>query len=300
MLKNKKRHPAHAKPRFRTQPKPRFKSHVRAHEEVTSNETWYGDQPPSLGPGFSAAKAKERTSTVTQILLRAAKRAERNGTCDLAETYYQLLDKLDACRPRSRCGSLACPRCARAFQKAKIAAQQAAITRASKARPGRHLVFVTVVPKAMMYAPGKMDKIDIKKANRWLKDTMKKVVNRTMLGSADLGWETRRRGKYIQVHWHLAMLIRDKKNLKLKLGKVFLRRKKHEKPVDVKMAYDDKFLGYMNKAIKLAELLRTNRKALPELLLVLNRTEPLDLMVSSRLRLSAQSGRIALRADWPW
>jgi hypothetical protein len=223
MLKNKNRR--------LPQPKPRFKSHVRAHEEITSNEFWYSDQPPALGPGFTAAKAQERTSTILGILLRAAKRAERNGSPKLGETYCQLHDKLDACWPRSRCGSLACPRCARAFQKAKMAAQQEAITEASKARPGRHLVFVTAVPKAMMYAPGKMDKIDIKKANRWLKDVMKQVGKRLMLGSADLGWETRRSGQYLQVHWHLAMWTRDKKKLTLKLSKVFLRRKKHEKPV---------------------------------------------------------------------
>ena len=72
------------------------------------------------------------------------------------------------------------------------------------------------------------------------------------------------------------------------------RRKKHEKPVQVRIAYSDGFLGYMNKAIKLPDLLRTNRKRLPELLLVLDRTEPMDLMVSSRLRLSAQFGRFAL------
>jgi hypothetical protein len=88
------------------------------------------------------------------------------------------------------------------------------------------------------------------------------------------------------------MWTRDKKKLKAKLSKVFLRRKKHEKPVDVKMAYDDKFLGYMNKAIKLPDLLRTNRKHLPELLLVLDRTEPMDLMVYTRHRLSAQFGRL--------
>ena len=153
---------------------------------------------------------------MTGILLRAAKKANKNGSTELAEAYYQLLDKIEGCRPGSRCGSLACPRCARAFQKAKIAAQQAAITKASKARPGRHLVFVTVVPKAMMYAPGNMDRIDIKKANRWLKDTLKQVGKRMMLGSADLGWETRRSGKYVQVHWHLAMWTRSKKKLKLK------------------------------------------------------------------------------------
>jgi hypothetical protein len=66
------------------------------------------------------------------------------------------------------------------------------------------------------------------------------------------------------------------------------------------MAYDDKFLGYMNKAIKLPDLLRTNRKHLPELLLVLDRTEPMDLMVYTQHRLTAQFGRFALRAHWPW
>jgi hypothetical protein len=279
--------------RRRLQAKPRFKGHVGAHEAVTSNEFWYGDQPPRLGPGFSAADATKRTSTVTEILLRAARRAEKDGTSDLAQGYYQLLDKIEACRPGSRCGSLACPRCARAFQKAKIAAQQDAITEATKTGPGTHLVFVTVVPKAMMYDPGTLNEIDIKKANRWLKDTMRPVGKRLMLGSADLGWETRRSGKYVQVHWHLAMWTRDKKSLKAKLGKVFLRRKKHEKPVRVIMAYDQGFLAYINKAIKLAELLRTNRKGLPELLLALDRTEPIDLMVYTQLRLTAQAGRLA-------
>jgi hypothetical protein len=301
MPKIKTRPPAHTK-RLRTQREPRFSSHVRAHEEITSDELWYSDQPPDLGSGFSAAKAQGRTSTVLGILLRAAKRAEKTGTSDLAEAYYQLHDKLDACRPPSRCGSLACPRCARAFQKAKIAAQQGAITQASQAKSGRHLVFVTVVPKAMMYSPGGFHEIDIKKANRWLKDTMKKVGNRTMLGSGDLGWETRRSGKYIQVHWHLAMWTSSKKKLKVKLAKGFLRRKKHEKPVQVKMAYSHGFLGYMNKAIKLPHLLRTNRKHLPELLLVLDRTEPMDLMIYTQHRLTAQFGRLAFkpigRGEW--
>jgi hypothetical protein len=123
---------------------PKFRAHVRAHEEIISNEIWYGDHAPDLGKGFTAAKTQERTSTVLEILLRAAKRAEKNDTYDLAEAYYQLSDKIEACQAGSRCGSLACPRCARAYQKAKTAAQQTAITKATKTRPGRHLVFVTV------------------------------------------------------------------------------------------------------------------------------------------------------------
>jgi hypothetical protein len=285
MLHNEKRH--HTTPKFR--------SHVRAHEEIIRNEVWYGDQPPSLGPAFTAAKTQERTSTVTEILLRAAKREDKNGNTDLAEAYYQLSDKIEACQAGSRCGSLACPLCARAFQKAKTAAQQTAITEATKARPGRHLVFVTVIPKAMMYSPGEFHRIEVKKANRWLKDALKPVGSRMILGSADLGWETRRSGKYIQIHWHLAMWTSNPGNLEKKLKLRFRKTKKYERPVEVKIPDDLGFLPYMNKAIKLPHLLRTNRTHLPELLLVLDSIEPMDLMVQTKLRLSAQSGRLAFR-----
>jgi hypothetical protein len=284
---NKNRPPPHTKPGFR--------SHVRAHQEITSNEVWYGDQAPRLGKGFSAAKTQERATTVTGVLLRAAKKQEKNGSTDLTEKYFQLLDKIEACRPRSRCGSLACPRCARAFQKAKIAAQQAVITQTSKARSGKQLVFVTLVPKSMMYGPGTLSRIDIKKANRWLKDTLKQIGNRTTLGSADLGWETRRGEGYIQIHWHLAMWTSNIDNLERKLKLIFSKTKKHERPVDVREAEDLGFLPYMNKAIKLPSLLRTNRTHLPEVMLVLDRTEPMDLLVQTNLRLSAQCGQLAFK-----
>src|SRR5258705_1506398 len=121
----------------KTTPKsvPRLQTHVRPHGQVVSSEHWYGDAPPALGRGFTAAETTERHALVTEILLRAGKRADKNGAADLAKAYYELLDKLAACRPRRRCGSLACPRCARAFQKAKIAAQKTAIDRAAKNRP---------------------------------------------------------------------------------------------------------------------------------------------------------------------
>jgi hypothetical protein len=287
MQNSKKRHLPHTKPRFR--------SHVRAHEEIIGNEVWYGDQPPRLGLGFTAAKTQERTTTVTEILLRAAKKAEKNCSTGLAVAYYQLIDKIEGCRPRSRCGSLACPRCARAFQKAKIAAQLVAITELTKTRPGKHLVFVTVVPKTMMYGPGKFYQMDVKKANRWLKDTLKQIGNRTMLGSADLGWETRRGEGYLQIHWHFAMWTGNIGKLEQKLKPFFRKTKKHERPVDVRQAVDLGFLPYMNKAIKLPDLLRNNRTHLPELLLVLDRTEPMDLVVQTNLRLSAQCGQLAFK-----
>jgi hypothetical protein len=51
----------------------------------------------------------------------------------------------------------------------------------------------------------------------------------------------------------------------------------------------------MNKAIKLPELLRTNRKLLPELLLVLAQVGPVDLMVFAQSRLTAQCGQLAFK-----
>jgi hypothetical protein len=163
--------------------KPRFSSHVRAHEQISSNEFWYGDKAPGPGPGFTAAKTKKRATTVMRILLRAAKREDKTGNITLAQAYYQLSDKIEGCRARRRCGSLACPRCARAFQKAKADAQQTAITKATKTRPGKHLVFVTLIPKAMMYSPGEFHRIEVKKANRWLKDVLKPLGSRMILGS---------------------------------------------------------------------------------------------------------------------
>jgi hypothetical protein len=233
---------------------------------------------------------------VMEILLRAAKRADKNEDADLAEAFYQVYDKLEVCRHFDRCGSLACPRCARAFQKAKIVAQESAISNASKERADKQLVFVTLIPPRLMYAPGEFDKIDVTKANRWLKDALRSAVGKRMLfGSADLGWETRRDEGYIQVHWHLAMWTSNHPRLAEKLKAMFPRTKKYERPVDVRAAVDLQFLGYMNKAIRLPELLRTNRKMLPELLLVLDQVGPLDLMIFTQNRLTAQCGQLAFK-----
>jgi hypothetical protein len=84
-------------------------------------------------------------------------------------------------------------------------------------------------------------------------------------------------------------------NLEQKLKRSFRKTKKYERQVEVKLPDDLGLLPYMNKAIKLPHLLRTNRTHLPELLLSLDSTEAMDLMVQTKLRLSAQSGRLAFK-----
>jgi hypothetical protein len=88
----------------------------------------------------------------------------------------------------------------------------------------------------------------------------------------------------------------DPDQLEAKLKKIFRRTQKHERPVDVREARDHGFLPYQNKAIKLPHLLRETRTNLPELLLVLDRTEPLDLLVMIKLRFRAQKGAIVINS----
>jgi hypothetical protein len=126
-----------------------------------------------------------------------------------------------------------------------------------------------------------------------------------MFGSVDISWE---RG-YYQLHWHIGMWTSNPKRLTKRLkaifpstGKKWKRRlaifpsdKKYHRPVVVSNTWSLGFIPYKDKVIKLPDLLRRNRTHLPELLLALDQTESLEPMVLSRLRLSAQCGRLALR-----
>jgi proteasome lid subunit RPN8/RPN11 len=275
--------------------KPQFRNHKTAHFAVLNNEHWFSDNLPNLGAAFSTKKANKRHKIVVKIVQRAAKRAAKNGQQPLAEALGQLLKKLKSCGPRDRCGSLACPRCARAFQKAKVVALEAIITSVSKERGGDELVFVTIIPKRFTYTPDEFDKVDVRKANRWFKDVIKAVGKRTIIGSADLGWEKRRGKQYLQLHWHLVMWTKSPRKLGTKLKGVFGKKEKYQRSVDVCEAKNLGFLAYMNKGIKLPTLLRKNRRKLAELMLVLERTEAMDLLVLGKLRLSAQVGALAFR-----
>ena len=276
--------------------RPKFRAHVKAHKTVIAHERWFRKGEPLLGKPFTVKKTVERHAAVIKILSRAGKRAARAGNQQIADAYRRLRAKLKACRPRRRCGSSACPKCARAFQRAKVEAEQIVIAELTKARPNKHLVFVTIVPRHMTYLPGQFAQINVSKANRWLKDVLDRHgIRRVIIGSVDLGWEKRRSSRYLQLHWHLAMWTNDPAGLEAKLQKIFLRANKHERPADVELARDLNFAGYMNKLIKLPHLLRCDRRVLPELSLLLDRIDPLDFLFLRKLRLSAQSDGIVLR-----
>jgi hypothetical protein len=168
-----------------------------------------------------------------------------------------LADKLYGCRPRARCGSLACPKCARAFQRAKTSAQQALIPVLPKANSTKKLVMANVVPLGMTYQPHQLRHLDIQKRNRWLKDILTRAgFARVMFGSADISWE---HGFY-QLHWHIGMFTFNRKILTKRLKKIFpgTDKKSYDRPVVVSKAWSLGFLPYKDKGIKLPNLLRHN------------------------------------------
>ena len=271
-----------------------FKTHINAHEEVLSNEFWFGDGKPHLGKQFTARKAGERKAEIVELLFRSAKQQRGLGNTSVADQLEILADQTFYCRPRHRCGSLACTECLRAFQRAKVAAERVTIRQLKAERDRKLLVMANIIPLSITYTPAQLADLDVRKLNRWLKDTLTRAgLKRFMLGSIDFSWEGDR-GIY-QPHWHIAMFTSNRKKLLRKLKLLFPGLERGDRPVVVSKSYSLEFLPYKNKAIKIIELLKGNRRCLPYLLLALDRIDPLELMVLSGVRVSAQEGGLVFR-----
>lgn len=271
---------------------PIFHTHEKAQHEVLATEDWFGDGKPFIGRQFTAHNARERKAEIINLLYRAAKRERRDGDHIVALQLELLADKIHYCQPGRRCGSSACPECLRAFQKAKAAAQRTTIKQLRRTRKGKLLVMVTIIPLMVTYQPEDLPFLKVQKLNRWLKDALTKAgFKRVMLGSIDLSWED----GFYQPHWHIAMWTADRKRLKCRLKRIFPSLQRGDRPVHTSETYSLEFLAYKDKAIKLPALLRNNRRGLPYLLLALDRTEPLELMVLSGIRLSAQKGGLEFK-----
>jgi hypothetical protein len=191
-----------------SQSHPRLIKHVRAHEAVIGNEYWYGDGPPLMHPSLSAKKTAGRRAEVVDLLEKAAKKSKGTGDRDQSRLLRRLANKIDRCRRRNRCGSLACPECARAFQRAKAAAQKEVLlaslpksARSNSDPANKVLVMVTVIPLDLHYTSATLPRLDIAKRTRWFKDVLTKAgLVQMMVGSADISWEHRRNKHYYQLH----------------------------------------------------------------------------------------------------
>ena len=105
-----------------------------------------------------------------------------------------------------------------------------------------------------------------------------------MFGSADIGLKE----GFYQLHWHVALWTSNRTHLSQRLKEIFPSTDAYDRPVRPGATYDLNFLPYKNKGIELPELLRHDRKHLADMMLLLDRTDPLALMALSRLRLGTQ------------
>ncbi|SRR5581483_3045788 len=170
--------------------------------------------------------------------------------------------------------------------------QRTTIKQLRVTRKRKLLVMVTIIPLMVTYKPEDLPVLKVQKLNRWLKDALTKAgFKRVMLGSIDLSWE----GGFYQPHWHIAMWTSDRKRLRRRLKRIFPGLQRGDRPVHTSPTYSLGFLPYKDKAIKLPALLRNNRRGLPYLLLALDGTEPLELMVLSGVRVSAQDGGLEFK-----
>jgi len=282
-------------------PEGAFCSHRNAHNAIVTNELWFGEGPPDFGDSFAAKKAVKRHRQIGQILQRAARRERKNGSHTVAAIYLRLQKRLKECLPGRRCGCSACPKCARAFQRAKVVAHLNVIANLSPSRRGKELVFVTIAPPTQARQPGDFLELNPLKANRWLRDVFDRArIKRVVIGSIDFGWEKRAGDKYLQLHWHLAIWTNNRKGLAKKLKNAFKSERwrndsKYKQPIQVKRLKDLNVIPYMHKLIKLPKLLRSGRKILPELCVLLGRCDSMDFLFLRKVRVSAQPDGIVFK-----
>ena len=214
---------------------PRVQSITPDHRAIISNEYWYGDGPPCLSDAFSREKTERRHRQITKIIQRASKRARKHKDPIKSQALHIVGRKLEGCAPTTRCGSLACPQCARALQRAKAYGQKRCIHKLNKSRSRKTLVMATVIPLWMQYQPSDLDRLNIPQANDWLKAKLaEEGFNRVMIGSPDISLME----GYYQLHWHIAMWTSNPKRLSERLKRIFPSNQEYARPVHLAEAYD--------------------------------------------------------------
>jgi hypothetical protein len=272
---------------------PPFKPRLTICNAILTNKKWFADDASVLGDQFDGAKARERSKITVELLQRRARRHHRAGDAKLASRYETLAENIQSCCSRRRCGSLACMKCALGIQKAKFAGQAKLTRRLQAEQPGKQLIMATLIPLRFRYTSDQLDELNVRAANRWLKDNLTRAgFRRAMFGSFDLSLEDR--GVY-QGHWHIPMLTSNRDELKRRLKEIFPPSGIVKRPVVASRTYSNGYISYKDKGIKILDILRRNRRGLPRLLLALDRIDAMDLMVLMRLRVSAQNGELQFK-----
>jgi hypothetical protein len=262
--------------------------------DIFANEYWYGDRPPVLDEDqtFNAWGTNFRQHQTIKLLRRDARQAYRRHDDHLGGTFDRLADKLSSCGRHQHCGSLGCLNCLRATQRAKAAASIECIHTMNRGQSAsKILTMVTCIPVHLRHQPADLANANVSECSEWLQRRLtEEGFARPMLGSLDISWEK----NFYQLHWHFATWTSNPSKLRQRLKSIFPSDRRYARPVYVKKARDLDFLTYTHKCIKSVDLLRRNRRGLSHLLVMLDRTNPLDIMLLRGLRISFEEGPLRI------
>lgn len=268
--------------RFRVLHRTRSRLSIR----IAENENWYH---------CSDADRQTILSQLTEcieILVRAGRRNERSSNRNTARELFGIAEKLSRCQKNRRCNSLACPRCRHAHQLAKSAGQAKLLSELAARGYGRP-VMGTLVPVNLRFTAEDIADVNLDTIVRRFKDNLARHdFSQPLVGHVDISWE---REGYFQVHFHTGLVTTDSAALTNSLKAAFPRNRPRSRPVHFKKAWDLEFVPYVNKVVHTAALLRSARRKLPGILVMLDRNDPMDGLVLRGIRLSTEDGNLLFK-----
>jgi hypothetical protein len=196
---------------------------------VLANEVWYGDDQPNWHRAPSAEEAVRKRLATVKRLRRFA------GTLQSATAVAATLD---ACEPRNRCMSGACPECSRALQRWFVHSTE----RLTKGRSSQgELVTASIVFPNGWVPWHLVNTLSVENSKRAVTRSVEgaPVVN-WMVGGIDISMNDDLE-KNFGIGWQLQLyaiaMVKDRKALSLLLKEQFQRTAQISRPVQIK-AYD--------------------------------------------------------------
>jgi hypothetical protein len=144
-------------------------------------------------------------------------------------------EQLDACEPRNRCLSGACPECSRLFQRWFVRRSRQYIAKHID-EPGHELVAITIVPSKPIVRPGKLNNFSVSNLQRRLKFALDKNGIGDAIGGIDFSFNEDRDEKF-KPHWsphpYLITTTKNRPLLLASLKKSFKASKTVLRPVKI-------------------------------------------------------------------
>ena len=195
---------------------------------MSTNPSRLDDVLPKIAyrTGHKGEKIKGRRKELV-VWLRSKRRR-------LPSQCQALADKLDACRPRSRCGSGACPECAKAAQRHFSRTLRRFLKKDET--PGE-VVCVSVIPIDGRVWPRKLKKAGLQRAVRRWREKLATTTAPYFIGGIDISANEHDQDRYPR-HWSLHVWgvakAKDPRKFKKELKTLFAKDDTTPRPVKVK------------------------------------------------------------------